>query len=421
MHVSEEGISVSYIYSINKREVGSGDVIVNVTSEEGEVVDAQMCDQDHVECDSLQRLVLHMPGEGMYTVNWYCEHYSLARYEICVKVNPDKILVFSCDMPEADGEYSLWTSAYQSLQQGQCILRLHLGDQIYADDVFHQCMRGLENGEDEANCYTRYLDHYRAVWSRDSLSRLMMVTPGLMTADDHEITNDLRLYHDMPAMQRCVATHAWKAYLDYQLSNRIEFCRFYSDESYIVTMGTTLILMIERTTRELNTAELAYSMSTLDLSDVDTIVVGLPCAPVTRPSGTFSRFLSEERYLTEGDAIYLYNQCMHWSEQGKRVILCGGDCHYATHRTIHRSLYSFDVLTASPITNQPTPARLWAQRLTSSRELTQDFSENIIDKTKKRAYAEICLTQHASISLIKGCKHPASWSSYLSKLWRMKG
>mgnify|MGYP005989832777 CR=1 FL=1 len=377
-----------------------------------------------------------LPGYAQYSVTWVLleegespeslvHERSIAKVIgqnwLLAKPEVGNLFAFSCDMPAADSKISLWDDMLGRLT-GRPTACLHLGDQIYGDSVYRKCM--TTSNPQPGMVYAEYSKLYQETWS--PRVELLSQTWNYFTADDHEITNDIRLYHELTDKETVVASAAWKAYLDYQLALTPDRSKFYSEFSYKTWLGVpndVLLFVVERSSEPLDIRRLIAAMKEAEDS-FNYLVLALPCAPVIKPSGLGSSFIRDDRYLEPTLAIELYEYLLSLSSPDCSVILLGGDCHYGSHRIISRGSESITVLTCSPITNQPDPARLFAALKTKDRTLVPAgvepaLEESVVSCHARKNYAELDFSNELVIMHYGGRK-PKSIIRYLRTMWSMR-
>jgi len=369
---------------------------------------------------------IKLPDYGHYSVTWLlaeedAEINKIIGYQSLL-ANRDigNLFAFSCDMPAADGAHSLWDDMLVRMtKQTAC---LHLGDQIYGDAVYRRNI--MLPTPDAGKVYADYSKLYQEMWS--PRAELLSQTWNYFTADDHEITNDMRLYQDLTDKETVVAKAAWKAYLDYQLALTPDRSQFYSEFSYMTWLGapgSIRLFMIERTSEPLDVRRLIEAMLEVQ-DDFNYLILALPCAPVIKPSGLGSSFIRDDRYLEPSLAIELYDYLLSLVKPDRYIILLGGDCHYGSHRVVSRGSRNITVLTCSPLTNQPDLGRAFAASMTKSRELLPaddrpSLQEEIISCHARKNYAELDF-MNDKVIMHYGDGRPKSMVRYIKNLWTMR-
>ncbi len=353
-------------------------------------------DSDHSNAPRAPDVVLLTLSElGSLRVRWNI-HYAnrptecAAYYPVNWSLEPQTLALWACDLYHAAGRRDLWESLYQ-LSLERSILRVQLGDQIYADDVYQRC---VTQELDAAASYLAYQTRYERAWATRAV---LQSSPGIMLPDDHEVTND---YQEL-GVQNPVIHAAEQACLDYQYQLNGRTTLFNSKSYYVLERdphaieraGVLVVLIyLESTTFDLD--PLLQALETTPHAQVQHLVLCFNKAPVVRPEGVGTSRLSPDRYFSETLALQLYQYLFELNQSGLNVVVAGGDCHYGSHRVLEWGLQRIHLLTASPLTNQPGPARWWAAKQTKSRTLGP-YYERVVACQARRCYVRLDFTPSA--------------------------
>ena len=323
-----------------------------------------------------------------------------------------KMIILSCDFPEMDTSNSLWNN----VQMENPNFVLHLGDQVYADEIFESLAKRPKDMQTKA-AYAAYNDLYRRVFLR--WTQLLPRSSHILILDDHDITNGAAIgSYKRGTVRSRIAGIAKSVYDNH---NPIPTVRVphYDRECYVQNgylaeskMGVrwkkfnddTLMMIVPRyfsngvgiyddffdTLREVMYREGEYnaenttSQSFLSTADgrvlfestdhprkIRKLLICFTSAPVPRPSGAavaaYRSVFGTDGLWENADVQHLYETILQLiiSRNGQlQVILVGGDLHLGLHATISDGCHQFDVCVSSPISNQPTDCeRLYANGL----------------------------------------------------------
>lgn len=120
-----------------------------------------------------------------------------------------KVLVVSCDRFAEDGDSLHWHT--MAAREGDHVGMIHLGDQIYADQLVALSVgRGVEGVTD------MFRQLYRKTWMRPAVQSVLRRGAHWMLPDDHEIVNNLDSFLFARADMRSFIEAGRRAFLEYQ-------------------------------------------------------------------------------------------------------------------------------------------------------------------------------------------------------------
>lgn len=323
-----------------------------------------------------------------------------------------KMIIVSCDFPEMDTSNSLWNN----IQVENPNFVLHLGDQVYADEIFESLAKRPKDMQTKA-AYAAYNDLYRRVFLR--WTQLLTQSSHILILDDHDITNGAAISsYKRGTVRSRIANIAKSVYDNHNPIPTIQVPHYdrdcYVQNGYLAEsrMGVrwkklnddTLLMIVPRyfsngvgiyedffdTLREVMYREGEYnaenttSQSFLSTADgkvlfestdhprkIRKLLIGFTSAPVPRPSGAavaaYRSVFGTDGLWENVDVQRLYETILQLiiSRNGQiQVILVGGDLHLGLHATVSDGCHQFEVCVSSPISNQPTDCeRLYANGL----------------------------------------------------------
>jgi len=169
-----------------------------------------------------------LTANSKYMVTFVCPKEPALTHEACsFKTMPTEarhshvnvqVGVISCNkisvMKALDPAADLWADLHQRVLAGDIQMLLHLGDQIYADEMMHDLADGKVSLDDGVDCkymmalalieglpadqwdshkdaiLELYRDCYRETWGHPSTRAVLANCPNVMIMDDHEIRDD---------------------------------------------------------------------------------------------------------------------------------------------------------------------------------------------------------------------------------------
>lgn len=191
-----------------------------------------------------------------YMVTFVCPKEPALTHEACsFKTMPSEdsnvhvqVGVISCNkisvMKSLDPAADLWSDLHQRVLTGDIQMLLHLGDQVYADEMMHDLTDGKVSLEDDGvDCkymmalalikgkpaaqwdsqkdaiLELYRDCYRETWGHPSTRAVLANCPNVMIMDDHEIRDDWGDHvddRDPSSMDHYIARCGYQVFCEYQ-------------------------------------------------------------------------------------------------------------------------------------------------------------------------------------------------------------
>eukprot|EP00474_Spongospora_subterranea_P006791 CRZ07249.1 hypothetical protein [Spongospora subterranea] len=105
-----------------------------------------------------------------------------------------KIVIASCNNFDSDHDGSFLKQLSEDENVQSRIGMMHIGDQIYADPIFHNWNRGGRLKPFEV-LLEEFRSAYRRVWSAPEMRTLLSTAANWMLLDDHDIINNLDAEH----------------------------------------------------------------------------------------------------------------------------------------------------------------------------------------------------------------------------------
>jgi hypothetical protein len=330
-----------------------------------------------VESSGPTKVILNVKEEGMHAIKWFIDNVLYYVHMVMISNDMNKLIFVSCDLLEADTKHSLWGVMTKELSLTKKVGIVHVGDQAYMDPVFNYCKKYIENSGDNVDvdninkvCFEAYGKRYCDTWMthKDILSNVS----NYYIWDDHEITNDLTLDNIPDDTSKIISQSAVKAYNMYQQSFHVkdtfiinEYCWY----KYIDTNKTTVMLAIERTSREITLNEIFDAIKNInEKHKINRLILCFSSAPIPIPHNyygdTYIMLKGSGKFWDAGKLETLYTLLFDWIEQKEKreVVIIGGDVHFGVHGIAKRKNLTIPVLIASPITNQPYHDRVLASK-----------------------------------------------------------
>lgn len=366
-----------------------------------------------------------------------------------------KLIVASCDYADLDVRESLWLRVAEEHPD----IVVHLGDNVYGDDIFRAMSRkgkGLQISAVYEAYNNLYLDTF-ARWAPHLLG-----ASHYFVMDDHDIVNGAACGTYRPGTtQNRIASVARDVY---ERHNPIETSHVpalgrdcYVSDGYIAedSMGVTwtkldahtMMITVPRyysngkplfsgffkTLQEVMLREGEYNRDTVSTSmtssangevvfesddhhpnKITKLLICFSTAPIPRPSGisaaAYKTVYGTDGLWTNSDVEILYDRLfvLLASRQGSlKIILVGGDLHIGVDATVTKGEYSFQVCVSSPISNQPTDGeKLLA---TGIRKVTHigDFGFAITACDDRRNYLSIDMQEFKGTLVFSPYRYPA--------------
>jgi hypothetical protein len=136
-----------------------------------------------------------------------------------------RVAAVSCHDAGHPPAVDLWAGIADLAQHGTLDAIFHMGDQVYADQVFDAGVRALRAlprsawPQREAAILEDYRDLYRTAWSRAPVQRALAQASNLMIWDDHEVVDGFGDRTDVTqpnSAEHFVAGCGWRVFHEYQ-------------------------------------------------------------------------------------------------------------------------------------------------------------------------------------------------------------
>lgn len=323
------------------------------------------------------KVILNFEEGGNYIVRWFVNDVLSRMHNILISNNIDKLIFVSCDLLEADTENSLWEAMIAELSLVKKVGIVHLGDQAYMDSVFNCCKKYIEQNKDISTedinnmCFEAYGKRYCDTWMPHRT--ILANASNYYIWDDHEITNNVVLNDIIDDTTKIISKAAVNAYNLYQQSFHVEetfIINEYCWYKYIDIGKTTVMLAIERTSREISINEIFNAIKILnDTQMINRLILCFTSAPIPIPNNnnygkTYVMLKGLGKFWEQQKIEILYTLLFDWmnEQEGREIIVVGGDIHFGVHGHVKKDNLIIPVLIASPITNQPYPDRVLASK-----------------------------------------------------------
>lgn len=388
-----------------------------------------------VEPNGPTKVIINFNEEGNHSIIWCVNHMLGHTHNIMISNNMNKLIFVSCDLLEADTKQSLWSDMTFELTSDKKIGIVHMGDQAYMDPVFNYCKKYIENNNDDdidkinAICVEAYGKRYCDTWMTHS--DILSNTSNYYIWDDHEITNNVVLDSIVDDTTLTISQAAIKAYKSYQQSFHVkesfiinEYCWY----KYIDSTKTTVMLAIERTSREITLDEIFNAIRNINEKyKINRLILCFTSAPIPIPHNNYGKsYIALKglgKFWDSEKLEALYESLFDWmSQQEKReAVVVGGDVHFGVHGIIRKNELTIPVLIASPITNQPYPDRSLASKGMKGEHImgvNNDMVFTTISSKARRCYGTLDLDSVPMTTNIvySRCKYPNDVYKYLNAM-----
>ncbi len=381
------------------------------------------------------KTIIKFKKKGTYTINWYIDNKLKFEHEIIISNNVHKLIFVSCDLLEANSKHSLWDIMKSELLPKKRTAIMHLGDQAYMDPVFNHYKKIFNKMGDTAEinkeCFEAYGQRYCDTWMPHA--RLLSNVSNYYIWDDHEITNDVVIDTITDDTIKLISNNAIQAYNLYQQSfhvNDTAIINNYCWYKYIDNKKSTIVLAIERTSREITLDEVFDTITKLNKSGkIKRLILCFTSAPIPYHNN-YESVCGLNKILSKlWDPVKLqtlYAWLFNWMEEGddREVVLVGGDIHFGVNGYITRNKLIIPILIASPITNQPFLDRMFASNnMCCTYNIKCDLPHDDIVFTKisakgRRCYGVIDLdVVPMNVDIVYSeDKYPKNWCKYLKTI-----
>ncbi|MEZ6038002.1 MAG: alkaline phosphatase D family protein [Planctomycetota bacterium] len=301
----------------------------------------------------------------------------------------------SCNFTTRQGASRLWERLWHKwVEPGTVSTVLHIGDQIYADTTFGECLADVRrNGKGAAvrrRCRRAFEKLYQLSWNYEATRQVLAHTSNLMIWDDHELRNSwggMREDRDPASAEFFVGLVAREVFQHLQRALWGDVDAAATHEGHAHAYGELGVLFLDQRTarsfsytpqrpylgvdqwrwlrEELRSGRLANARALV-------LVTSVPlCYVSTFSSGNFDWMISDLRdHWTHPDhrteLIEMLVEIRRWLDRdpGRTVLVVGGDVHVGGKTQVLRPSGNDWVpmctqLITSPITNAPPGFLTW--------------------------------------------------------------
>ena len=344
---------------------------------------------------------------GVEVSPWKC----IYEHKIRVQDIPDSLIFVSCDLLEAETGKSLWTRMLTDIDNDKKQIGLiHLGDQAYMDNVFKKCVKLVRkngyNSEIDNQILRAFGKRYYDTWKPHA--EILSLTSNYTIWDDHEIKNNITLKQQLPEHDNYVRQIAVDAYQLYQQSLHFHFNKILSDYSWHKRLGSTLLMVVERTSKIISVNEIIATIQEYNQIDsIKRLILCFSSAPIPRPHGLYGNLYNQltgdngtaetSKFWDPNDLADLYRFLFLWMDsiQDREVLVAGGDLHFGTYGIAKKGTKEIPVIISSPITNEPTVDRWLASKgMKGTHQIVNDenpISFTTVESKARRCYAIVNL------------------------------
>lgn len=352
-------------------------------------------------------IIINFDKMGTFKISWFIDDEMQFEHLIVTSNEISKLIFVSCDLLEADTKHSLWDKITFELVPNKRTAIMHLGDQAYMDPAFNECKKIIEEpiNADQMKkiCFDQYSQRYCATWKPHN--NLLANVSNYYIWDDHEIANNIILNNINDNQTKYISDIATQAYNLYQQSfhiNKTFIINSYCWYKYIDNQSTSVMLAIERTSREIKLEEIFEAIINLNkINTIERLILCFSSAPIPTPHGCdgkiYERLIGFGKFWNKEKLESLYVWLFNWMGSNKEVIITGGDVHFGVHGYVIKNKIKILVLIASPITNQPQLNRILASNgmhgchIVSNKSIDEIIIFATISSKARRCYGVVNL------------------------------
>ena len=312
--------------------------------------------------------------------------------------DPDSLhlIAVSCNFTVRQGRSRLWNRIWEKwVAPGTARTVLHLGDQVYADSAFADCLSDIQrNGRGRSvqrRCKGRFESLYQSAWNDPATREVLSHASNLMMWDDHEVRNSWGGFEedrDKDSDAYFVASIARAVFQQYQRALWADVDPSVEHEGHAHTYGKLGLLFLDlRSARSfsfsherpyLGTAQWEWIRRELrvgKLSQAQSLAIVSPvpiCYVSSFSSGQFDGLVSDLRdHWTHPDHLTEFTEMLvevrRWlaADPSRCVLFLGGDVHVGGETSIqcrtpdsHWEELCRQLIT-SPVTNRPHGTMAW--------------------------------------------------------------
>jgi len=255
-------------------------------------------------------------------------------------------------------------------------------------------------------CLNAYGQRYCDTWKPHA--KLLANVSNYYIWDDHEISNNIVLDSITDSKTQFISDIAVQSYNMYQQSfhvNRTHIINSYCWYKYIDNECQSVMMAIERTSREIELDEIFKAIKSLnEMNTINRLILCFSSAPIPVPQGwcgkIYEQLMGLEKFWNPQKLETLYDWLFNWMGDTKEVVITGGDVHFGVHGYAIKNKVKIPVLIASPITNQPYFDRILAANgmhgchIIRSKSMNDIIIFTTISSKARRCYGTIDLESH---------------------------
>ena len=385
----------------------------------------------NVNIDGPTRTIIKFPCDGVYVIRWMMSDMEegngegpqegpqegrtpwkcIYDHKIRVQDIPDNLIFVSCDLLEADTNQSMWSRMLSDIDNdNKQIGLIHLGDQAYMDNVFKKSVKLVRkngcNSETENMILRAFGKRYYDTWKPHN--EILSLTSNYNIWDDHEIKNNITLKQGL--LEHCdyVRLIAVDAYKQYQQSLHLNFNSILSDYSWHKRLGSTLLMVVERTSQIISVNQIIATIQEYNQIDsIKRLILCFSSAPIPGPHGLYGNLYNKltgdngtvetSKFWNRDELADFYRFLFLWMDSvpNREVLVVGGDLHFGTYGIVKKGTQEIPVIISSPITNQPTIDRWLASKGMKGTQIIANDKEPIsfttVQSKARRCYSIVNL------------------------------
>lgn len=301
---------------------------------------------------------------------------------------PPLVVAVSCDNPDFDIQNSLWNSI-AALEPQLCI---HLGDNIYGDRTFRHCVRQKCSHTEAVAKYVKAYKHTFGRW----VGRLHC--PHILLSDDHEVADK---YTGEEGTK-------FSRYSDYVDAARVANGCFNptTSNSLSATQAHFFEDLACISISRLANSEICGSWAIKQIEEhlegrkVRDLILSFGVPPLPQPERAslvhdviFGKWPMDSKIVAE-----FYRWCFSWlqAEEGRRLMVIGGDLHMGITTKVSLGEHSFKVHAVGPVSTQPTISEISQGIAFEKRTSLEEFGL----ETMCRAYRNYLVINTESMSAV---------------------
>jgi len=327
-----------------------------------------------------------------YEVDWYLKNNGMCIYKHQIRTgNIEKMFFVSNDNINVDSQISLWNTIQDNIMQGSKRSSLiHIGNQIYGDDVYKHCLRNKCSIQETCNLY---LNKYSETFKERH--EIYSNINNIMSWNDREITKNF--VYDLisdDSDEKNVAKGAYESYKMIQENLHVNVL-FVKERCWIKKYEeNSVMIFIENISSDLTINEIIAIIEVAFVKyNPQNVIIMFSKVPLPPPeSKLYNFFYSNRKYFIKSDIIELYKYLLDWLSYDKKrsLFVIGGDINYGFLGTVLREDIQFHIASPGPITNQPTiKDKIASTKLLGIHDINEDIKMFIIESKSRRGYVTL--------------------------------